>query len=161
MSADSDVAPAAAQPRTSRIRVGSAPDSWGVWFPDDPQQVPWERFLDEVSACGYEWIELGPHGYLPTDPARLADELGSRGLKVSAGTVFEALHRPDSWDDVWRQVGDVAALTKAMGGTHVVVIPDVWRDHKTGEGLEPRELSDDAWQRLATGMDRLGRAVQD
>jgi inosose dehydratase len=161
MSADSDVAPAAAQPRSSRIRVGSAPDSWGVWFPDDPQQVPWRRFLDEVSACGYEWIELGPYGYLPTDPAQLTDELGSRGLKVSAGTVFEALHRPDSWDDVWRQVGDVAALTKAMGGTHVVVIPDVWRDHKTGEAIEPRELPEDGWQRLAAGMDRLGRAVQE
>jgi inosose dehydratase len=161
MSADSDVAPTAAQHRTSRIRVGSAPDSWGVWFPDDPQQVPWQRFLDEVSACGYEWIELGPHGYLPTDPARLGDELASRGLRVSAGTVFEHLHRPDSWDDVWHQVGDVAELTRAMGGTHVVVIPDVWRDHKTGEAIEPRELSDDAGTRLATGMDRLGRAVQE
>ena len=37
-------------PSLDRIRVGSAPDSWGVWFPDDPQQVPWERFLDEVAA---------------------------------------------------------------------------------------------------------------
>jgi inosose dehydratase len=145
----------------SRIRVGSAPDSWGVWFPDDPQQVPWQRFLDEVSACGFEWIELGPFGYLPTDPAQLADELGARGLRVSAGTVFEHLHRPDSWDAVWSQVGDVAALTRAMGGTHVVVIPDTWRHHKTGAAVEPRELSDEAWQRLATGMDRLGRAVQE
>ena len=161
MSADSDVAPAAAQPTTSRIRVGSAPDSWGVWFPDDPVQVPWQRFLDEVSACGYEWIELGPYGYLPTDPARLTDELGSRGLKVSAGTVFEQLHRPDSWDAVWSQVEDVAALTKAMGGTHVVVIPDTWRDHKTGAAIEPRELPPEGWKRLATGMDRLGRAVQE
>jgi inosose dehydratase len=146
---------------TARIRVGSAPDSWGVWFPDDPQQVPWQRFLDEVSAAGFEWIELGPYGYLPTDPARLGDELAARGLRVSAGTVFEHLHRPDSWDDVWQQVGDVATLTRAMGGTHVVVIPDVWRDHKTGEAIEPRELTDEAWQRLATGMDRLGRAVQE
>jgi inosose dehydratase len=161
MSADSDVAPATAQHRTGRIRVGSAPDSWGVWFPDDPQQVPWQRFLDEVSACGYEWIELGPYGYLPTDPARLSEELGSRGLRVSAGTVFEHLHRPDSWDDVWRQVGDVAALTRAMGGTHVVVIPDVWRDHRTGAAIEPRDLSDEAWKRLARGMDQLGRAVQE
>jgi inosose dehydratase len=48
-----------------------------------------------------------------------------------------------------------------MGGTHVVVIPDVWRDHKTGEAVEPRELTDEAWQRLARGMDQLGRAVQD
>jgi inosose dehydratase len=161
MSTHSDVVPAAAQPRTSRIRVGSAPDSWGVWFPDDPVQVPWRRFLDEVSASGYEWIELGPYGYLPTDPAVLTDELGSRGLKVSAGTVFEHLHRPDSWDAVWSQVEDVAALTRAMGGTHVVVIPDTWRDHKTGAAIEPRDLPPEGWERLATGMDRLGRAVQE
>ena len=28
------------------IRIGSAPDSWGVWFPDDPRQTPWQRFMD-------------------------------------------------------------------------------------------------------------------
>ena len=160
MTAQSPAAPAQQQ-STGRIRVGSAPVSWGVWFPDDPDQVPWQQFLDEVSACGYEWIELGPYGYLPTDPAQLADELGSRGLRVSAGTVFEHLHRPDSWDSVWSQVTEVAALTKAMGGTHVVVIPDVWRDHKTGEAIEPRDLPEEGWTRLAEGMDRLGRAVQE
>jgi inosose dehydratase len=153
---------AAEQPQgTSRIRVGSAPDSWGVWFADDPQQVPWRQFLDEVSACGYEWIELGPYGYLPTDPARLADELGTRGLKVTAGTVFEHLHRPDSWDAVWGQVKDVAALTAAMGGTHVVVIPEMFRDEKTGADLEPRTLSPEAWRAKTTGVERLGRAVQE
>ena len=52
----------------STILVGSAPDSWGVWFPDDPRQTPYTRFLDEVASSGYEWIELGPFGYLPTDP---------------------------------------------------------------------------------------------
>ena len=31
------------------IRLGSAPDSWGVWFPSDPRQIPWERYLDEVA----------------------------------------------------------------------------------------------------------------
>jgi inosose dehydratase len=145
----------------SRIRVGSAPDSWGVWFPDDPAQVPWPRFLDEVSACGYEWIELGPYGYLPTDPARLADELAARGLRVSAGTVFEHLHRPDSWDAVWAQVRDVAALTRALGGTHVVVIPDTFRDQKTGADVESRHLTPEAWRAKTTGVDRLGRAVQE
>ena len=32
------------------VKLGSAPDSWGVWYADDPQQTPWERFLDEVDA---------------------------------------------------------------------------------------------------------------
>ena len=40
------------EPGRARIRVGSAPDSWGVWFPDDPEQVPWQQFLDEVSCAG-------------------------------------------------------------------------------------------------------------
>ena len=79
------------------IRVGTAPDSWDVWFPDDPRQTPYPRFLDEVVAAGYSWIELGPYGYLPTDPEKLRDELGSRGLQLSAGTVFKRLHQEDSW----------------------------------------------------------------
>ncbi len=69
----------------STILVGSAPDSWGVWFPDDPQQTPYTRFLDEVAASGYEWIELGPFGYLPTDPKQLSDELNARGLQALGG----------------------------------------------------------------------------
>jgi inosose dehydratase len=161
MTAHSSPGPAQQQTGRGRIRVGSAPDSWGVWFPDDPEQVPWQRFLDEVSGCGYEWIELGPYGYLPTDPARLTDELGSRGLRVTAGTVFEHLHRPDSWDAVWAQVGDVAALTRAMGGTHVVVIPDTFRDQKTGADVESRHLTPEAWQAKTSGVERLGRAVQE
>jgi inosose dehydratase len=149
------------EPGRARIRVGSAPDSWGVWFPDDPEQVPWQRFLDEVSACGYEWIELGPYGYLPTDPAQLSDELAARSLRVSAGTVFEHLHRPNSWDAVWRQVDDVAALTQAVGGTHVVVIPDTFRDQKTGSDVESRELTAEQWQAKTSGVDRLARAIRE
>ena len=119
MTEKSETSASQAPQGTSRIRVGTAPDSWGVWFPDDPAQVPWQRFLDEAGACGYEWIELGPYGYLPTDPARLTDELGARGLKVSAGTVFEHLHRPDSWDAVW----DVATRIDSAGWTAEFRVP--------------------------------------
>ena len=66
------------------IRLGSAPDSWGVWFPSDPKQIPWQRFLDEIAEAGYEWTELGPYGYLPTDLPTLRAELARRGLKVTA-----------------------------------------------------------------------------
>ncbi|MEU2181974.1 sugar phosphate isomerase/epimerase family protein [Streptomyces thermolilacinus] len=152
----------AGTPSLDRIRIGSAPDSWGVWFPDDPRQVPWERFLDEVAQAGYEWIELGPYGYLPTDPARLADETGRRGLKVSAGTVFTALHRgPAVWDATWEQVSRVAELTRAMGARHLVVIPSFWRDDRTAELIEPPELTAAQWADLARGMERLGREVRE
>lgn len=145
----------------SVIRIGSAPDSWGVWFPADPQQTPYGRFLDEVSSSGYEWIELGPFGYLPTDPRRLQDELDAHGLRLSAGTVFEHLHQPDSWNAVWDQVKDVAALTAAVGGKHVVVIPEMWRDPATGAVLEDRKLTPEQWAKKTTDVDRLGKAMLD
>jgi inosose dehydratase len=126
----------------STITIGTAPDSWGVWFPSDPEQVPPEVFLREVADAGYEWIELGPYGYLPSDAAKLSEQLDEYGLGVLAGTVFEHLHRPDSWDDVWTQVTNVAALTEAVGGKHIVVIPEVWRHHKTGYQPDIERLLD-------------------
>lgn len=141
------------------IRVGTAPDSWGVWFPNDAKQVPYTRFLDEVAAAGYEWIELGPYGYLPTNPIQLQDELEARGLRLSAGTVSERLHQPDSWNAVWDQVTDVAAQTAALGGEHVVVLPEMWRDLYTGAELEPGELTTNQWKAKTAGVDRLGKAM--
>ncbi|MER0241427.1 sugar phosphate isomerase/epimerase [Streptomyces sp. HSW2009] len=155
-------APQPPRPALDRIRVGSAPDSWGVWFPADDQQVSWERFLDEVAEAGYAWIELGPYGYLPTDPARLTDETSRRGLSVSAGTVFTALHRgPAVWDATWEQVSRVAALTQAMGARHLVVIPAFWRDDKTAELIESPELTAEQWRDLASGTERLAAEVRD
>ncbi|WP_328538685.1 sugar phosphate isomerase/epimerase family protein [Streptomyces sp. NBC_00344] len=146
----------------THIRIGSAPDSWGVWFPEDPLQVPWTRFLDEVAESGYEWIELGPYGYLPTDPARLTDEITRRGLRVSAGTVFTGLHHgPAVWDATWAHVSDIAALARSTGAEHLVVIPSFWRDDKTGEVKEPATLDAAQWRDLTTQTERLGREVRD
>ncbi|GAA4672377.1 sugar phosphate isomerase/epimerase [Streptomyces chumphonensis] len=152
----------ASVPAPNRLRIGSAPDSWGVWFPDDERQVPWERFLDEVAEAGYDWIELGPYGYLPTDAARLAEETGRRGLKVSAGTVFTALHRgPGVWDETWAHVSRVAELTRAMGAGHLVVIPAFWRDDRTGEPIEPPHLAPERFRDLTAGTERLARRVRE
>jgi len=141
--------------------IGSAPDSWGVWFPDDPQQTPWERFLDEVAAAGYTRIELGPYGYLPTEPGPLSEELEKRGLTLTAGTIFEHLHRPDSWDSTWKEVSAAASLTAAMGARHLVVIPDFWRDPVTGQQIEEPRLTEEAWPSYARSIDRLARRVRE
>ena len=58
-----------------QIKLGTNADSWGIGFPPRPDQIPWHRFLDEVAEAGYEWIELGLYGYLPTDPKTLQAEV--------------------------------------------------------------------------------------
>ena len=56
------------------IKIGIAPDSWGVWFPaSDPnnaKQPQWWRCLDEMKVAGYEGCEIGPWGYMPNDDPR-------------------------------------------------------------------------------------------
>ncbi|WP_329529935.1 sugar phosphate isomerase/epimerase [Streptomyces sp. NBC_01450] len=107
-------APSPLRTTAGNLCLGSAPDSWGVWFPEDEHQVTYPRFLDELAQAGYEWLELGPYGFLPTAPQRLKAELDARGLQVSGGTAFGALHRPEAWDEMLAHVRQVAALTAAQ-----------------------------------------------
>jgi inosose dehydratase len=145
----------------NKLILGSAPDSWGVWFPEDEHQLPYRRFLDELVEAGYDWLELGPYGYLPTDPKQLADEVGSRGLRVSGGTVFGALHRPDQWDEMLATTRRVAELTAAAGAHHLVFIPPLFRAEKGGAFLEPPVLGDDSWTALTGAADALGRIISE
>jgi inosose dehydratase len=138
----------------SRLRLGSCPDSWGVWFADDPRQTPWRRFLDELAEAGYRWLELGPYGYLPTDPARLRDEVDRRGLRVSGQAVFGALHDPGRWEDDLRDARQVAELVTAMGASHVVLLP-------ADAGPNPPELDPDRWRTLVARTMELGRILRE
>ncbi|MBG0561449.1 TIM barrel protein [Actinoplanes aureus] len=144
------------------LHLGSCPDSWGVWFADDPRQTPWHRFLDELAEVGYQWLELGPYGYLPTDPARLGDELARRGLRVAGGTMhgYSGLHRPGDLPEILARTRPVAELTAAVGAEHLVFVPvPGYRDDVTGAYLEPGTLDDDGWKTLVRGTDELGRML--
>jgi inosose dehydratase len=146
---------------TEKIRLGTAPDSWGVWFPDNPAQVPWQRFLDEVERAGYEWIELGPYGYLPTDPAQLRDELDRRGLRLSGGAVAAGLHRgADALKQAVEDCRAEAALLTALGARHLVLLPEGYTE-LDGSLNQPRELTPEQWSDLTTGMDALARTLHD
>jgi inosose dehydratase len=147
-------------PTRTRLRLGSCPDSWGVWFPDDPAQTPWQRFLDELAQAGYHWLELGPYGYLPTDPARLRDEVDRRGLEVSGQAVFGGLHHAGKWPEDLQAARRVAELVTAMGASHVVLLPDAFRD-LDGNFTEPAELDGQGWRTLVDATSRLGGILND
>ncbi len=136
---------------------GTAPDSWGVWFARDESQPAWDRFLDEVVASGYRWIELGPYGYLPTDEGRLRHELESRDLKVIAGTLEWQLSWP--LDRALAEVDRVAGSTASQGGRFVVVFPSAYRSGGAVSG--PRELQGDRWRDLVDTTNLLGRHVRE
>ena len=61
------------------IRIATAPVSWGIL---EIEGWTWRKtyteVLDEMVQAGYSGTELGPHGFLPTNPSELKRELGQR-----------------------------------------------------------------------------------
>ncbi|MEE3852937.1 sugar phosphate isomerase/epimerase [Gordonia sp. LSe1-13] len=162
MSSSTAAANAPANPTFSRLSLGTAPDSWGIWFPDDPKQPHWSTFLDEVVEAGYRTIELGPFGYLPTHPEQLTDELGKRGLSLTGGTVGTALHRgPDAFEQARRDAFDVCELLSAMDVHDLIVLPEQYTDLHTGALTQAAELTADEWRSLTEGHSALGRLIKD
>lgn len=142
------------------LQLGSCPDSWGVWYADDPRQTPWPRFLDEMVASGYKWLELGPYGYLPTDPAQLSDELAARELTVAGGTVAGAGGPHKDFETVLEETRKVAALSAAVGAKNVVFVPvPGYRDDLTNAYLAPAELDPDGWRALTRNSNTLGKIL--
>jgi inosose dehydratase len=145
-----------------KLHLGTAPDSWGVWMPGlDPLQTPWQRYLDEVQAAGYTYSELGPFGYLPTDPGIIREEYARRGLTLTGGTVFVALHKGRAALEQAKVDCDLEMATIGpLGAKHVVILPEGYTDLDGNLTASPT-LTDDEWNALNTGMSELGRYLAD
>lgn len=138
-----------------KLILGSAPDSWGVWFPSDERQTPWYRFLDEVTEAGYRWIELGPYGYLPTELARLQEELDSRELGVTGTFVMFHFEDPGAWEERRSEVRRTCETLSALGARYLILIDDVYTNLFTGEALVPAALDDAGWRTLIDTANRI------
>ena len=138
------------------VAVGNAPDSWGVWTTKDDMQIPWDQFLDEVAEAGYEGIETGPYGYLPTDATALRRELDQRGLKIPAVTIMVGhLDQPSDWSKIENCVMAAGDLGAAVGAGYLVLIDDTYRDLNTGEQIAPTNLNNANWQCLIDTTHRV------
>jgi inosose dehydratase len=147
-------------PQYPKLKLGTAPDSWGVWNPSgDPLQTPWQRYLDEVQAAGYQYSELGPFGYLPADPGIVREEYARRGLTLTGGTVFVALHKgPEALAKAKVDVDAEMAVIGPNGARHLVILPEGYTDFDGNLTARPT-LTDDEWDSLTTGMSELGKYI--
>ncbi len=104
------------------MRVGTAPISWGVCeIPGWGPQLPYERVLDEMRAAGYEGTELGPWGYLPTDPDALREALSIRGLALVSAFVPLPLRDPSALTACEAEVRRTAGLLSRLGAGSILL----------------------------------------
>ena len=75
--------------------ISNAPCSWGITRAEG-NSMGWEQYLDELAAAGFRGTELGPLGYLPTDPHVLGPELAKRNLVLVGATHVHTFGDPDT-----------------------------------------------------------------
>jgi inosose dehydratase len=107
------------------IRIGNAPCSWGVEFAGDPRNPDWRGVLQDCANAGYRGIELGPIGFMPEDPAILAEALAAHQLELIGGVVFRPFHDPNRWDEVWDAAIRTCKSLSAHGAQHLVLIDSI------------------------------------
>jgi inosose dehydratase len=123
------------------VKLAGAPISWGVC------EVPgWGLMLDrdtvlaEMAELGLTATELGPPGYLPTDPAELKALLSRHGLTLVGGFLAVALHEGDAAAEANR----TAELLAACGAEVLVLAAATGLD-----GYDERPaLTDEQWRTL-------------
>ncbi len=141
------------------IRIGNAPCSWGVEFAQDDRNPTWQTVLKQCADAGYKGIELGPVGFMPEDPATLADGLSEHGLELIGGVVFRPFHDPAAWDDVLDATHRTARALKAHGAEHMVLIDSISprRAPTAGRATEAEQMDKGEWTAF---RDRIAEAAR-
>jgi len=150
------------------IRVANAPCSWGVLeFEKAARHAPASQVLDDTAAAGYSGTELGDWGFLPTAPAALAADVGTRSLALAGAFVPVALARAEALDEgVARAVRTARLLAQAAGPDTVLVLSDdnasvPNRTARAGRIREEDGLSEAEWDAFAGRAGQVADAVRD
>ena len=129
------------------IRIGNAPCSWGVEFPNDPRNPEWRTVLKECAEAGYKGIELGPIGFMPEDPEELGAALKEFGLELIGGVVFQPFHDPAAWERVKDAAERTCKALVAHGAKHFVLIDSISprRAPTAGRPEEAEQMGAEEW----------------
>jgi inosose dehydratase len=152
------------------LRVGNAPCSWGTLEFEEAkgEQIGFSRMLDELVETGYTGTELGDWGYMPTDPAALAQELQKRRLVMLGAFVPVALKDRAAHEAGVRNAVKTARLLASVAADPkpYLVLADnngtvAERTRNAGRITPAMSLNDDDWRTFADGANKLARAIFD
>jgi inosose dehydratase len=146
-----------------QVRIANAPASWGIEDPEDAANPAWSDVLDQVAGAGYEGVELGPLGYLPTNASALRPELARRGLDLVAGFLFTPLHTREGIAEALSSARRVCKLLAGGGARYLVIIQGFTPDRETAAGrpADAESLPDPDWRTMIEGVHAVAELASD
>jgi len=149
------------------MKIANAPCSWGVLeFDLEGEAAGYAQVLNEMQETGYAGTELGDWGFMPTDPAKLREEVHARGLTLLGAFVPVMLKDPAAHAaGIEAAVKTARLLAGAEGGIPFIVLADdngkvPLRTQNAGRVTPEMGLTDAEWQIFAEGAMKVADAVR-
>jgi inosose dehydratase len=105
------------------IQIGNAPVSWAVYEAGGPHPG-FEPVLDGIARAGYAGTELGPYGFLPTEPGPLDRALKAHHLSLASSYLALPLEDAAARSASVAQALQVARLLASQGVGELIVGDD-------------------------------------
>ena len=139
-------------------RVAGAPITWGVdGSPGWGFLMDRDRVMREMRESGLSATELGPDGYLPTDPGELREFLAGYDMSIVGGFVPALLYREHGIDEQLAYVARAANQLASAGSEVLVLGPS-----SANPGYDtPVDMSDAEWSTFLANLRRLEAVVGD
>jgi inosose dehydratase len=133
-------------------RIAAAPITWGVdGSPGWGYLVSRDRYVREMTSLGLRATELGPDGFLPSDPGELQAYLQEEGLRVVGGWVPIAMAFQNLFDERLEYLRR-ACRQFQLAGADVLVLGPVW-DYLDYE--KKGVLTDEQWATFFANLRRV------
>lgn len=141
----------------SDIKLGIAPIGWtNDDMPSLGGETTYQQILSEVALAGFQGTEIG--NKYPKDPAVLKPQLEIRGIRIAAA--WHGLHlTTEPYEKVEAEFIAFRDYMAALGADCI----NVAEQGHTVQGRRDVPIfdgkptyTDEEWERLATGLDRLG-----
>lgn len=145
----------------NKVKLGIAPIAWtNDDMPDLGAENTFEQCVSEMALAGFTGCEVG--NKYPRDTAVLRKALELRGMQI-CNAWFSTFLTTKPYEETERGFIEHITFLKAMGARVVGVSEQGHSIQGTDKAIfeEKYVLNDEEWDRLCTGLNRLGRVARD
>jgi inosose dehydratase len=126
---------------------------------DFPPEFPAERVLDEIAGAGFAGTELGPFGFLPTNPDALRAALASRRLTLCSAFVAFPLGKRAARAEGLMHVDRTAALIRQVGSGLLILSDEVSGERSAiagnAEEANRRSWTEEEWKEAKESIEQV------
>ena len=137
------------------LKIGNAPCSWGVFYPEN-NSLKYDEYLTKISEIGYQYSELGPLGYFNDETSIIKDFLIKLNIQISGAAHVHNFADLSMFDKLRLDVKKISNILLDLNSTDLILMDDSEfypKDHK-------RKIHSDDWGKIMKNIIEIQTLVE-